>query len=819
METGNRPHGREKKVGSGSASVGKGRKVNTGSRPVGSGGRPSGGSGNRESYDTAQRALPFKLNFKTILILGVIVILALVILPKLGLFSGGDLTGTSVTSSLWDGTSSVNSNTSNNASSSSIDMNVSKQARERFYTPETGDTVTIMVYMCGTDLESKYGMATSDLTEMAKANIADNVNVIVETGGCSKWKTQGISSSCNQIYRVKPGKLIPVEQDFGNNPMTDHKNLTKFIQYCTKNFAADRYMLIFWDHGGGSLTGFGYDEKNKNSGSMTLANINTALKNGGCKFDFIGFDACLMATLEADLVCNSYADYMIGSEESEPGTGWYYTNWLNQLSKDTSTPTVELAKTIIDDFVSASCAAQPNAQVTLSVVDLAELDGTVPDALRDFASSTNELVKSNDYKQVSDARAGARQFAAKSRLNQIDLVDFANRVGTTESNALAKALKSCVKYNKTTISNSYGISMYFPYETTSSVKSAIASYDEIGKEGDYSECMDEYTQCIKSFASLGFGGQIASSASQSGSSGMDFGSLLGNLITSQSSSQSSQASSSPLGMLGSLFGGSSSSSSSSQSSGGGLDAGSLISLLGMFSGRSMPENLDWVDTELIADNAEYIANNCIDPTHIVATEKNGQKVLSLTDEEWAMVETVELSLYAYDGEGYLDLGLDNTFDWADDNSLLLDFDGTWLTLNGHACAYYLVSDTEQEDGTYVTVGRIPALLNGELVNLQVVFDKYNKYGAITGAYPMYEDGEVEVLAKGDASINVGDTIELVCDYYTPDGSYEATYSLGDPFKVTKDGFTLENLTLTGADFSAMYRLTDIYGNYYWIAID
>lgn len=828
MDRENRPHSREKKVGSGSANVGKGRKVNTGSRPVGAGGRPSGGHDNREGNfeQDVQRALP-KLSMKSILVIGALVLVAVLLFQCVGgggLLSsllGGGGTGASVTHQAWDGVS-TNGNTNNDATTTSIDTNVSKKARDRYYTPETGDTVTIMVYMCGTDLESKYGMATSDLTEMANANIADNVNLIVETGGCSKWKTSGISNSCNQIYKVEHGKLVSKEKDFGNNPMTDPNNLTKFIKYCTKNFEADRYMLIFWDHGGGSISGYGYDEKNKNSGSMTLAKINSALKNAGCKFDFIGFDACLMATLETDLICNSYADYMIASEESEPGTGWYYTNWLNQLSKDTSTPTVELAKTIIDDFVSASCAAQPNAQVTLSVVDLAELDGTIPDALRDFAASTNELVKSDDYKRVADARAGTRQFAARSQLNQIDLVDFANRVKTKEATALATALKSCVKYNKTTISNSYGISMYFPYETTKTVKNAIASLDEIGKEGDYSECMDEYSECIKSFASLGFGGQIASAATQSGSSGggLDLGSMLGSLISTSSASSSSPASSSPIGMLGSLFGGGSSSQSSSQSSGG-LDAGSLISLLSMFSGRSMPEDLDWVDTDLIAENAETIANECLDPTHIVATEKDGKRVLSLTDAEWALIENVELSLYAYDGEGYIDLGLDNTFDMTDDGDLILAFDGTWLTLNGHVCAYYMVSDTKQADGTYVTIGRIPALLNGELVNLQVVFDKYNEYGAITGAYPMYEDGDdVDVEAKGDTSINVGDTIELICDYYTPEGEYDSSYSLGKPFKVTSKGFTLENLTLEGAEgYSAMFRLTDIYGNYYWLPID
>lgn len=48
------------------------------------------------------------------------------------------------------------------------------------------DTVTVMVYMCGTDLESRSGMATSDLQEMVNATIGNNVNLIVYTGGCSK---------------------------------------------------------------------------------------------------------------------------------------------------------------------------------------------------------------------------------------------------------------------------------------------------------------------------------------------------------------------------------------------------------------------------------------------------------------------------------------------------------------------------------------------------------------------------------------------------------------------------------------------------------
>ncbi|MBQ6146471.1 MAG: peptidase C11, partial [Clostridia bacterium] len=167
-----------------------------------------------------------------------------------------------------------------------------------------------MIYMCGTDLESKYGMGTSDLGEMVKATISDKVNVIVETGGCRAWKNNIVSSSVNQIYQVQTGGLRRLESDFGKSYMTDPDNLASFIQYCTKNFPADRNILIFWDHGGGSLSGYGYDEK-QGSGfgvsadTMTLPEIDAALKKGGCVFDWIGFDACLMATLETAMVCNN----------------------------------------------------------------------------------------------------------------------------------------------------------------------------------------------------------------------------------------------------------------------------------------------------------------------------------------------------------------------------------------------------------------------------------------------------------------------------------------------------------------------------------
>ncbi|MBQ1691689.1 MAG: hypothetical protein II017_02670, partial [Erysipelotrichaceae bacterium] len=180
------------------------------------------------------------------------------------------------------------------------------------------DSVTIMVYMCGSDLESQAAMGVYDLQEMSKAKIADNVNVIVYTGGCTKWHTDIISNKVNQIYQVVGnGQIGCLVDNAGTGSMVDPNTLVSFIEFCEENFEANRYELIMWDHGGGSVSGYGYDEKYPKRGSMSLAQIDQALTEADVKFDFIGFDACLMATTETALMLSEHADYMIGSEESE----------------------------------------------------------------------------------------------------------------------------------------------------------------------------------------------------------------------------------------------------------------------------------------------------------------------------------------------------------------------------------------------------------------------------------------------------------------------------------------------------------------------
>lgn len=789
---GKRPYGHGKHTGGGSVHVGRGGRASSG--PVGNGGRGgfSGSGGSRSGGDRGGWGFLGLLGLFALLPKGLrrALILIVAAVAVLSLLRGGVDTGEAYEPQYAYETATARPTA---APVSATAIPVQGQARDkRVQLLGNGeDTVTVMVYMCGTDLESKYGMATADLQEMAKASLSEKVNLIVQTGGCKSWRNPVVSSRENQIYRVKNGDLERLESSFGAGYMTDPATLTSFIRYCTKNYPASRNILILWDHGGGSLSGYGYDENQRQSDTMTLPEISAALRDGGCTFDWIGFDACLMATLETALVCDSYGDYMIASEESEPGTGWQYTRWLSALSQNTSMSTEALGRIIVDDFVEASQAARQNAQVTLSVVDLATLSGTVPQALRNFSVSTNALMEGDGYRLVSDARAGVRQFSKSNRLNQVDLVDLADRIGTGEAQTLAAALRGAVIYNRATVSRAYGLSVYFPYETLSTMNSAVATYDSLGMDS-------EYTKCIQSFASLEQGGQLAAYGSQQGGSGDLFSSLLESYLG---------AGSSPYGAFGpgAAFSGS-----------GTMDDASVFHLLSSFSGRSLPQSLSWVNADLVSKKAAQLTENRLDPRRITATNKGGKRFLVLNEAEWNLIDTAAVNLFVDDGEGYLDLGCDNYLIFDEEGDLSLEFDGTWLCLDGNPVAFYMTEATEQ--GTF---GRVPVDLvrteAGETwtaaLNLQIHIDRQGN-AQVLGAYPLYE-GETPTEGKALMALQDGDIIRPLCDGYTYAGAYEGTFTLEDAAFTVSGPITVDYRAVDNRGLSISYRITDIYGAAYW----
>ena len=685
---------------------------------------------------------------------------------------------TSLLSGLGGG--SVSSGWQSAANTGRLDSSVAPGAREK-YTKLLGggeDTATIMVYMCGTDLESRSGMGTADLQEMLDARFGGDITLLIYTGGCKAWKNSVVSSSANQIWQVKDGKLICLKENLGSVPMTDPDTLSGYIRWCAENYPASRYELILWDHGGGSVSGYGYDEKFASSGSMNLAGLDTALKSAGVKFDFIGFDACLMATAETALTMAQYADYLIASEETEPGVGWYYTDWLTAFGENTSLPTIQIAQHNADSFVDTCARKCPGQLTTLSVVDLAELETTLPGVLADFSKSTAKLIQNQQYQSVSNARSGAREFAQSSRIDQVDLVHLARNMGTKEGQALADILLGAVKYNRTSsnMTNAYGLSIYFPYRKTATVDRAVSTYRQIG--------MDEsYSRCIRQFASLAASGQAAS-----GGSASPLTSLLGGTQGGGSEMVSE--------LLSAFLGG-------SFDSVAGLTSGNT----GFLSDRAMSDE----------DLAQYLTDHHF-PNEALIWEAgaDGRPVLRLSEEQWGLVQSLELNLFYDDGEGYIDLGLDNVFSFDENGGLLGESDGSWLAVNGQPAAYYHTATVD--DGTsYTITGRVPVLHNGSRAELILVFDSDRPLGFVAGIQSVYHDGETETAAKNQTALQPGDTLEFLCDYYSYAGSYQDSYLLGEPVTVTEDGLTISNVPLDGS-IRVTYRFTDLYSQYHWTPV-
>ena len=128
---------------------------------------------------------------------------------------------------------------------------------ETVFSGGTGSTEpgwTLMIYLCGSDLESENAMASMNLEEMCSASIPEGVNVLVETGGSSAWYWDGIETDVLGRYQVHDGVLEEMETAELAS-MGDSATLTNFIQWGVSSYPSEHYGVILWDHGGGNADG------------------------------------------------------------------------------------------------------------------------------------------------------------------------------------------------------------------------------------------------------------------------------------------------------------------------------------------------------------------------------------------------------------------------------------------------------------------------------------------------------------------------------------------------------------------------------------
>ena len=440
--------------------------------------------------------------------------------------------------------------------------------------------------------------------------------------------------------------------------------------------------------------------------------------------------------------------------------------------------TIQIGKNIADDFVAKCSTDTPGQTATLSVIDLAEVESLVPDALTAFSSSTNELIDS-DYRTVAMARKGSREFAADSYLDMVDLVDLASKMNTTEANNLCQALMKAVKYNNTSrgISNAYGMSIYFPYRSTKYVNTILNTYNAI-------DMNKEYTSVVRNFATYQTSGQVASGGSHSAYQSYN--------SYNSSDYYSSQSSEELLIDVLNLFlgGGYSDNSSYSSYYGSGLDA--------LFGGRASDKMV------------QYIVDNHFDAD---LTWNNGK--IALTEKQWSLVDSLKLNMFIDDGNGYIDLGKDSIYDIDDNGNLLAPDEKTWLAVSSdnehwHVVAYYdLYSTVDGDNVTYT--GRIPVMINDKYANLITMID--DEGAQIVGATYDYR-GEADVVSKNLVELAEGDVVKLVADYYDYDGNFDDAYLLEGKLTIVDDLY-LGDVSIADYKTLSSYEFKDIYGQSYY----
>lgn len=296
------------------------------------------------------------------------------------------------------------------------------------------------------------------------------------------WDLAMVNPNRSQRFMLdKDGMRLLEDNHFVN--MGDAATLSDFFRFCEETAPADHKMVIFWDHGAGAF-GFAADDL-YGGDSLTLKELRQALEEvypndpEDPAFEIVGFDACLMASLETAEAMHGFGRYLAASEEVEPGEGWDYTTWLNRLSGDPSQNSAQVGRAIADSFI--DWYAKQSVQlaplgvdygVTFSVLDIQaahEVYGHYCDladvVLKDSIEDMRTLVT------LGKSASRTVRFGT-SAYDIFNMVDFSTMIENLrdlypeETDLSMDGIDRAVVYNRVskTMNGSKGMSVYFPAE-------------------------------------------------------------------------------------------------------------------------------------------------------------------------------------------------------------------------------------------------------------------------------------------------------------------------------------------------------------------
>lgn len=351
---------------------------------------------------------------------------------------------------------------------------------------------TFMIYMVGSDLETKSKQGTFSLADIIGENIdLKNNNIVLMVGGAEKWHNFvdpdeiGIYELTNLGFKKK--KTLPIES------MGSSNTLESFLDYTYDNYDSSKYDMIFWNHGLGAI-GIEQDELSKDF--LTLSELNTAFKNSHFnddKLELTIFYNCLASNLHLANIMKNYSDYMVASEEI-----FYLSKVLNRLNfleeVEPTNNAYEIGQLFIkqSDKVVKEYNDTHTKQIdsTLAIIDLSEID-TLNAALNEFIKSVDI---NKDYYEISNYRRKTHTYGISQTYDYdtIDLYDLVESLGTitnnkTSSNKVLNEIKEAVKYTSNINDYSNGLSIYFPYfGSETSIETHLSLFNKIFNDSYYS---------------------------------------------------------------------------------------------------------------------------------------------------------------------------------------------------------------------------------------------------------------------------------------------------------------------------------------------
>lgn len=340
---------------------------------------------------------------------------------------------------------------------------------------------TIMVFLNGdNNLE---GAGIDDVNEMEKVGSTDKINIVCQFDRRPGYDTSNGDWKDTKIFYIEKdndGRTIksPVVKELGEVNMGDAAEVIKFVKFCKENYPAKHYFLSIWNHGAGwaltdfseTVKGISYDDSNGQAymDAFELGDMTKQVKGVlGQNLDIMDFDACLMAMPCIGYQMMNNVDYMVASEETEPGDGKPYDDYLAPLAANSKMSAKDFAANVVKKYATSyNGGSQGRSSTTQSAVELAKLPALAT-AVKEFSAALIAAMPA-EYTNIKAAFTASQAYAM-SELK--DLVHFAKLVSSkvpalkAVANKVIAANSAAVFANEVTgygLADSYGLAAYMP---------------------------------------------------------------------------------------------------------------------------------------------------------------------------------------------------------------------------------------------------------------------------------------------------------------------------------------------------------------------